>query len=439
MIIDNTDKPHKDWAYFSAGKLVVDQCDVLIAVWDREPARGIGGTGDIVAYASSRVPTILIYPTDQQPTEYINEDQYSVEAYKEFNEIWSKSLTEEFENSKVGFLDIRKIKGAISTTDYGKMKGLVDAFNIWDLNAIDAQKRNKTYIFHLYIIAFIASLTGIFSFVPQIPGFELFKGIFSEIFELIFHVLEFFALIWLIVHNFNDRKESSNFSRWVYSRLWAEKMRLQIFKIACLLKGNELVDEDNGISLFRNRDLDSRVFLMIVKHAWKHYHNKVSFEERTQILEQSLVQKQREYHSNSLEKYKKTNELWLRANNVLFISAIIFVSSLMVHQLVHLCFLSCREGCTQIIDTVIPFLQIFTLIFPIAGAVVEGYRGLMDYEKIIGINQTMSSRFKQKVFDLKKLCRNEDELEFIFAKTEAIMLSENGEWKLLVKPPESRV
>jgi hypothetical protein len=39
--------------YFEAGKQVVDASDLLIAVWDGHPARGIGGTADIVAYALS--------------------------------------------------------------------------------------------------------------------------------------------------------------------------------------------------------------------------------------------------------------------------------------------------------------------------------------------------------------------------------------------------
>jgi hypothetical protein len=38
-------------AFLAAGKSVVDRCDVLIAVWDGKPARGLGGTADIVRYA----------------------------------------------------------------------------------------------------------------------------------------------------------------------------------------------------------------------------------------------------------------------------------------------------------------------------------------------------------------------------------------------------
>ena len=33
------------------GRYVLDRCDVLVAVWDGQPARGRGGTADIVAMA----------------------------------------------------------------------------------------------------------------------------------------------------------------------------------------------------------------------------------------------------------------------------------------------------------------------------------------------------------------------------------------------------
>jgi hypothetical protein len=38
-------------AYFEAGKTVVDQSDLLIAVWNGRAAKGLGGTADVVKYA----------------------------------------------------------------------------------------------------------------------------------------------------------------------------------------------------------------------------------------------------------------------------------------------------------------------------------------------------------------------------------------------------
>ncbi|MCX5113896.1 hypothetical protein OOK13_36705 [Streptomyces sp. NBC_00378] len=48
------DYPHStDEAYYAAGAYIADHCDRLLAVWDGRPARGLGGTGDIVTYARS--------------------------------------------------------------------------------------------------------------------------------------------------------------------------------------------------------------------------------------------------------------------------------------------------------------------------------------------------------------------------------------------------
>ncbi|XVU28235.1 hypothetical protein ACQPZJ_14670 [Actinoplanes sp. CA-054009] len=41
-------------AYLAAGLAMVDRCDHLFAVWDGRPARGTGGTADIVTYARAQ-------------------------------------------------------------------------------------------------------------------------------------------------------------------------------------------------------------------------------------------------------------------------------------------------------------------------------------------------------------------------------------------------
>ena len=41
------------------GQYVVDHCDVLIAVWDGQPARGRGGTAEIVQYAQEQNRPII--------------------------------------------------------------------------------------------------------------------------------------------------------------------------------------------------------------------------------------------------------------------------------------------------------------------------------------------------------------------------------------------
>lgn len=54
--------PSED-AYLDAGRHIVDKCQHLVAVWDGKPARGKGGTADVVAYAHAlRKPLTVIWP-----------------------------------------------------------------------------------------------------------------------------------------------------------------------------------------------------------------------------------------------------------------------------------------------------------------------------------------------------------------------------------------
>lgn len=47
-------------AFAAAGHFIVDRSDWLVAVWDGKPAKGHGGTGDIVHYAREREARLLI-------------------------------------------------------------------------------------------------------------------------------------------------------------------------------------------------------------------------------------------------------------------------------------------------------------------------------------------------------------------------------------------
>lgn len=48
-------------AYQAGGWYVADHCDVLVTLWNGQPARGQGGTAEIVAYARARlIPLIWI-------------------------------------------------------------------------------------------------------------------------------------------------------------------------------------------------------------------------------------------------------------------------------------------------------------------------------------------------------------------------------------------
>ncbi|SHF33508.1 hypothetical protein [Chryseobacterium takakiae] len=62
----NFDKPSES-AFYSAGIEIVNKASVIIAIWDGKPAKGLGGTGDIVKIALQQKKSVYhINPVNEQ-------------------------------------------------------------------------------------------------------------------------------------------------------------------------------------------------------------------------------------------------------------------------------------------------------------------------------------------------------------------------------------
>lgn len=77
----------KSAAYETVGRLVVDQCDLLIAIWDGKPDKGPGGTSAMIDFAIGKVPVICLR-MDEVPHEIYGQagrrrsEPYSHEAIR---------------------------------------------------------------------------------------------------------------------------------------------------------------------------------------------------------------------------------------------------------------------------------------------------------------------------------------------------------------------
>jgi hypothetical protein len=70
----------RNLAYLECGLLIVEEADVMIAVWDGKPSRGVGGTADVVANARNlNKPLILIHPDSLA----IQRERFSVQLFSD--------------------------------------------------------------------------------------------------------------------------------------------------------------------------------------------------------------------------------------------------------------------------------------------------------------------------------------------------------------------
>jgi len=67
----NFQKPSEE-AFFEAGKTVISNSDILFAIWNSLPAKGLGGTADIVSIAASLNKKIIHFNPITKTKKLIN-------------------------------------------------------------------------------------------------------------------------------------------------------------------------------------------------------------------------------------------------------------------------------------------------------------------------------------------------------------------------------
>jgi hypothetical protein len=72
-IIDLSPQSDRNDAYVAVGHYVVDHTDVMLAIWDGKPARGRGGTGDVVAYCRQHNQA-LYWINNETPSVIVHEN-----------------------------------------------------------------------------------------------------------------------------------------------------------------------------------------------------------------------------------------------------------------------------------------------------------------------------------------------------------------------------
>src|SRR4029077_15421939 len=88
-------------AYLECGILVVEEADLLVAVWDGKPARGVGGTADIVTIARNSIKPLILVDPDSL---VIQRERFSPEVFSDpemnyFNEVAKSERVSVSENA----------------------------------------------------------------------------------------------------------------------------------------------------------------------------------------------------------------------------------------------------------------------------------------------------------------------------------------------------
>lgn len=184
-----TTKEERDTAYEDGGRYVVNNCDVLIVVWNGKPSAGRGGTAEIVKYADEIGQSYFWINSDTgEIVEHWNR-KWLVDSLKRLDEYNGQPLGEnEIEamvRERYGSFEKKAIKAGISTASLGPLRE--DVFYKYARSSLLSKRYRDRYqrtIWAVYLLAPVAVAVvaiqailmpdiGLLSFVEPVAIFSV--------------------------------------------------------------------------------------------------------------------------------------------------------------------------------------------------------------------------------------------------------------------------
>ena len=397
--------------YYLAGKYVVDNCDVMIAVWNGQPADGHGGTTEIIDYAKSIGKPIFII--DSISGEVIPGENTATFAYPTLPEEapLKGKLKTAYNESKA---DLENILN--EAEDYHVN---LETFNqiIDEYAKLDAlAQHNKWWYRGKGVVVFALAFASLFFGV---------LGILIPLKSVIFHSVELFLLISIIgIHD--HAKQNKNQQKWLSYRVLAEKLRVGVFRLLTLgalsphfFQKHYTLYRNDGGWIFRH-------YYQILSRAQLRITITQSPQERAMMVVRNLLAPQIEHHESNHKKRSRLHHVLETISEGIPIAAIVTVLIILIaHALFH--YIPCMKNHTFEI-------VVFSIALMLPGlfASIEGVTSFLEHERVSGRNARMITTLGE-LKTLFEHCKTEEELRHLMNQLEKIMLFDNMEWQELLK------
>ena len=413
-----TPQPTRSEAYELAGRFVVDNCDVLLAVWDGEAGRGRGGTAEIVNYAR-KTGKPLVWINANAPKVIKNErlkelhDQELAKKYRRVYEAENLSpkklnskqnealakLKRHLENSFADCSD--RMNEEVKKPLWERMKiishHILPHFAKAELLAGKYQRLYRLASKTIYILAALAVISIAAQFIFHLPH----QVIAVEILSMI---------IVLLIITYGNHVGWHR--RWLDYRLLAERLRYEVF--VSFLTDAVTFDESDylhcravhtswSIKLFNEIKSRNRIDGKLSPAFWGCLKS---------FLKTAWLEDQRQYHDKKSEEELEKHKLISRCGEVFF--ALTLVAALLHFFHVGNDF----AGKTW------TFLAIS---FPAIGSAFSALRAHFEYKKIADRSMRMVE-WLQELINKVDAVNSLDTLQILVKQTESLMLQENSDW-----------
>lgn len=397
-------------AYAKAGRYVVDNCDVLIVLWDGNESAGRGGTAEIVQYArTSRCPLFWVNTASKGQVvfeEGMGLNRQTFIRIEEFNSEKSESARIEQETQKYrGFLSNIAHETKFSSDMLSWISGkLLPRFVRTDLLAEKYQRRYfkaGSWVYALAAIA-VAVVTFQILFLPHVLGIAWIEVL------CILGVIAIFGIG-------NHKKWHS---KWIDYRFLAERFRSAIFLALAGMNVTALRPPRHLSLSYSSQDWMVSAFSAVWSELPTLGANPSSeLEVQKAFMMRAWIDEQIAYHSKMSVQHQHRYNMLLYAGNSLF-GLTLLVAFFHVFHI----------G-PALVNTVFGFLAI---IFPATAAALGAIRTHREYLR----NAKRSGEMVRHLEELKKQMQTAENPEQFFRlvrEIEETMLHENEDWRIVVR------
>jgi len=422
---------HRRTAYYNVGKYIVDECDILIAVWDGQPAKGRGGTLDAIEYARSvQRPIILINSHNCNVVKMEGQLSFPPVMLSEIEHFNSFHPEEEMWKQYLDDLDSEYF----DPVKFPEMSGLDPArceqlsqhvFKPYAKASMLARSFKKQYM-RVGLMIYVFSTLAV--------GIVLVSVIFD-----ILHVWAFvfeFILLSVIYTSIRFARESKVHARWLGYRFLAERIRSASYFFLAGFHFEEPMESEGNEYTSRN-DASS----MMYDEIWlpvNHFHNsngklKPKGDVNPIVLEyvrKSYVVEQLRFQERYSMKHHNKNLRLENAGRLLFFFAIL---AAVLHILFHT--YPALEFGMHWINNVLTFLA---LTFPTVAAALEGIRHKNEYARNTHRASIMASQLSKNSDEYFHVKTNE-EFSLQLKKSAELILNDNEDWRNLMRERELEI
>lgn len=400
-------------AYYNVGMYVVDNCDILIAIWDGKEGTKRGGTADIVAYARRKNKPLIIL-NKEFPDEYKLENKNKlsnkdIESLEDFNkQLLKESKTDNKENYLNKFFkdSAESIKNEIPSDKLELLKHKLLPYYFTATTLADKKKKYyETAGISVYILAALSIILAAFN---------------GHIFELM--TLSGIIVIVLFTNSQNTRK------KWIENRFLAERIRSGIFLTVCNVEMQKINIPKFMLIAHKPDDWMIRTFNEIWNTLPKMSGvSKQSFNSCKNFVLKYWVNEQKEWQGKKAEKFRKQHKIFEIIEMVIFIFAVVLV---LAHILLG------KHSNSNDKFSVLGLLGLLGIILPALGSALKG---ISSYRELVRIEKR-SENMEGNLLELKSRFEtiNENEYEAIkkfenlLHETSELMLRETQDWLMVM-------